>query len=90
MKVVKTQFYQQQLINILRYIAIDQPLNALSFERELQKKLELIKEQPKISRPSHYHPNPNYRDLIHKGYTLIYKIEKQHILLLDIFKWQGK
>lgn len=90
MKIIKNQFYKKQLINILRYIALDQPINALAFERELQKKLELIKNQPKISRPSNYHSNPNYRDLIHKGYTIIYKIEHQHILLLDIFKWQGK
>jgi plasmid stabilization system protein ParE len=90
MKIVTTQFYIDQLKKILRYIALDQPQNALAFERELQKKLEVIKKQPEICRTSHYHENPNYRDLIHKGFTIIYKIESNQILLLDIFKWQAR
>ena len=77
-------------MKILRYIALDQPLNALAFERALQKKISLIKTQPTFCRASHYHENPDYRDLIHDGYTIVYKIEPETILLLDIFKWQGR
>ena len=38
-------------------------------------------------RKSVYFDDENYRDLIHKGYTVVYKIEKERIIILDIFKW---
>lgn len=31
-----------------------------------------------------------YRDMIYQGYTIIYKVEKEKILILEIFKWQNK
>jgi len=31
-----------------------------------------------------------YRDLIYEGYTVIYKVETDKILILDIFKWQNR
>lgn len=90
MRLVKTRSYVQRLQAILRYIALDNPSAALSFERELQARLELIKNQPLMCRPSNYLNDEAYRDLIHQGYTLIYKIEEQAIVLLDIFKWQQR
>lgn len=90
MKVVKTQFYVEQLKSVLRFIALDNPYAALGFEKELTVKLELVKQQPKMCRASNYIDDSDYRDLIHQGYTLIYKIETKHILLLDIFKWQQR
>ena len=38
-------------------------------------------------RKSIYFDDENYRDLIHKGYTVIYKIKEDKIIILDIFKW---
>ena len=92
MRLVKTRPYVQRLQAILRYIALDNPPASLSFERELQAKLELVKTQPLMCRPSNYLNDEAYRDLIHQGYTLIYKIEAQAqaIMVLDIFKWQQR
>lgn len=90
MKLIPTRHYIEHLQTILRYIALDNPPAALSFERELQAKLERIKSQPMMCRSSHYHTHDAYRDLIHQGYTLIYKIDDGAILLLDIFKWQQR
>ncbi|BBP43362.1 type II toxin-antitoxin system RelE/ParE family toxin [Thiosulfativibrio zosterae] len=88
MRMIKTRFYIQQLQMILKYIALDNPYAALGFEKELQAKLNLVLTQPYLCRASRYMDDPSYRDLIHQGYTLIYKIHKDHLLLLDIFKWQ--
>jgi plasmid stabilization system protein ParE len=90
MRLVKTRPYVVRLQGILRYIALDNPPAALSFERELQAKLELVKNQPLMCRPSHYLEHEAYRDLIHHGYTIIYKVEQDALLLLDIFKWQQR
>jgi plasmid stabilization system protein ParE len=90
MRLVKTRPCVVRLQAILRYIAFDNPPAALSFERELQAKLELVKNQPLMCRPSHYLQHETYRDLIHQGYTIIYKVEQDTLLLLDIFKWQQR
>ncbi|WP_178861773.1 type II toxin-antitoxin system RelE/ParE family toxin [Thiomicrorhabdus cannonii] len=90
MKLVKTRFYLQQLQNILRFIALNNPHAALSFDRSLTAKLNLISQQPYLCRASHYMHDESYRDLIHQGYTLIYKIETDRLVLLDIFKWGAR
>ena len=90
MKLIKTSKYQSQLLLTLKYIALDNPLAALSFERELNAKLSLISEQPLMCRPSHYIQQDEYRDLIHQGYTIIYKVEQDALVVLDIFKWQQR
>jgi len=37
-----------------------------------------------------YFEDKKYRDLIFKGYTIIYKVENNEIKILDIFKWQDR
>ena len=37
-----------------------------------------------------YFEDKAYRDMIYQGYTIIYKVEKEKILILEIFKWQNK
>lgn len=88
MKLVRQVGYVRALQNILRYIALDKPLAAVQFERELNARLELLCAQPQMCRISNYMNNPSYRDLIYQGYTVVYKIETDRLVLLDIFKWQ--
>ena len=90
MIIKKSVFYIQQLQNILRYIAEDNPYAALGFEKELNAKLSIIKQYPLMCRPSIYFESEHYRDLIHKGYTIIFKVNSEQIILLDIFKWQKR
>lgn len=54
------------------------------------KKMDLIRDAPFMCRQSHYFQDEAYRDLILKGYTIIYKIENKTIKILDIFKWQDR
>ena len=43
-----------------------------------------------MGRPSIYFEDEKYRDLVFKGYTVIYKVEDNEIKILDIFKWQDR
>ena len=43
-----------------------------------------------MCRQSLYFEDDRYRDLIFKGYTIIYKVEDDTIKVLDIFKWQER
>lgn len=90
MKLIKTSGFRKQLLLTLRYIALDNPHAALSFERELNAKLSLVIDQPLMCRPSRFISQKRYRDLIHQGYTIIYKVEQDEIVLLDIFEWQNR
>ena len=87
MKILKKRKFIKNLSLIFEYIAKDKPLAAKQFKEELYNKIENLKNFPKMYRKSIYFDNENYRDLIFKGYTVIYKIEDDKILILDIFKW---
>jgi len=84
----ETQF-KKSLREISLYIANDKPTASENFKKDLKSKIEEIVENPKMHRASYYFDDENYRDLIFKGYTTIYKIdsEKDMISILDIFKW---
>jgi plasmid stabilization system protein ParE len=79
-----------QLFSILRYIAKDKKSAAIDFESELNHKIKDLLHFPLKYRASFYIEDEAYRDLIYKGYTIIYKVEKEKILMLEIFKWQNK
>jgi len=90
MNIIKDKKYSRHLYNILSYISKDKKSVALNFEKELDKKIENILIFPYKHRKSYYFEDENYRDLIFKGYTIIYKIDGQTIKILDIFKWQNR
>ncbi|WP_456480588.1 type II toxin-antitoxin system RelE/ParE family toxin [Nautilia sp.] len=87
MKIVKKRKFIKSLALIFEYMAKDKPFAAKTFKETLYKKFENLKTFPKMYRKSIYFNDENYRDLIYKGYTVIYKIEKDKIIILDIFKW---
>lgn len=77
-------------MNIILFIASDKPSAAVRFYIKLNEKLETLPDNPKRCRKSIYRKDENYRDLIFDGYTIIYKISKNTITVLDIFKWQKR
>jgi len=88
-QVVHKKEFSNALDNILDYIALDSLNRALAFNRELQKNINTLPDMPYKYRKSHYHNHDDVRDMIFKGYTIPYKVDKQNnvILVLDIFKW---
>lgn len=82
--------YIYGLMNILTYIKNDKPLAAKKFENRLNEQICNLIDFPLKHRKSIYFDDENYRDLIYHGYTIVYKIENEKILILDIFKWQER
>ncbi|MFP4487086.1 MAG: type II toxin-antitoxin system RelE/ParE family toxin, partial [Campylobacterales bacterium] len=76
--------------SIVKTIANDKITVAKNFERKLNKQIENLVHFPYKFRPSHYFEDTAYRDMIFQGYTIIYKVEEEKILILDIFKWQDR
>jgi len=89
-KIIKKRKFLNSLQNIILYIADDKPTAAVNFYLDLNKKIETLTDNPKRCRKSFYYKDENYRDMIFEGYTVVYKISKDEITILDIFKWQKK
>jgi len=90
--IVHKKEFSISLDNILDYIAIDSLNRAIIFNRQLQKSINTLPDMPYKYRKSHYHNHNDVRDMIFKGYSIPYKIDKHNdiILILDIFKWVDK
>ena len=72
--------YQPKFINsfnnIWDYIAQDSKNRANKFKREIKKLIEDIHHMPYKCRKSIYFDDDNIRDLIFKGYTIVYKVDE--------------
>ncbi len=90
MTIIKDKEYLSQLLNILRFIKKDKPSASKKFEKELENKIQNLSDFPYKFRASVYFNDEVYRDLIFRGYTVIYKVETNKILILEIFKWQNR
>ena len=64
----------------------------LKFNIQLSKKISNIPNMPLKFRQSSYYEDEKIRDLVFKGYTIPYlvDIDKNVIIILDIFKWSYK
>ena len=90
MIIIRDSYFSKQLYGILKTIASDKVSAAKLFEKQLNKKIKNLLDFPYQYRASHYFDNKAYRDLIHQGYTIIYKVEEERIVILEIFKWQNR
>ena len=90
MQIVYEESFSKSLLNILAFISKDKKSAAIKFKGILKEKIELLRLSPFMCEKSKYINNDNYRDLIFKGYTTIYKIEENKIKVLEIFKWEDR
>jgi len=90
MRIEKNPSFNDKLLSILKYIAINNPANAKNFKKELDKKITVLVNMPFKCRQSMHHDDINVRDLIFKGYTITYIIDNEIIVIIDIFKWENR
>jgi len=88
MQIHRSDKFEYRLFQILDYIAQDKLNSAIKFNRNLQNQINKLVYFPYKFRKSFYYDNENIRDLIFKGYTIPYLIDKKNnkIVILDIFK----
>ena len=85
MKVIESKEYKNQLRKIAFNIRKDKSSVAIKFAKDLKKQIKNISNMPKKYRQSYYHNDENVRDMIYKGYTIIYKIYDKYIKIVEIF-----
>lgn len=79
----------QDLQEIVRYISLDNPARAESFGRELIGKTRLLATFPELGRvvPEFHHPH--IREIIHKSYRIVYRINPQEHRIEVSRYWHG-
>jgi len=88
MKITRTEEYQSELLEILKYIANDKISASKTFRVELNKQIKNIPTFPYKYKKSIYFNDESIRDMTFKKYTIIYRVKpiKQEIEILRIFK----
>jgi len=87
MQIKLSDEFQISFENIFKYISKDKLLAAKEFKKNLFIKIKELPNFPYKYRKSIYFEDDNIRDMIFKGYTIVYKVDssKKLIVILDIF-----
>ena len=86
MKVIWSRESLKRLLEIENFIAIDNIEKAETFTDFLITKSYLIEENPKIGRMVPEFSDPDLRELILKGYRLVYRIGSNQIEIVTVFE----
>ena len=90
MQVRKSDDFKKKLQFILEYIAKDKIGASLKFRKELNISLKNLGHMPYKFKQSIYFNDKNIRDMIFKGYVVVYKIDiqKDTIIIVGINKYK--
>jgi plasmid stabilization system protein ParE len=89
MKILFKDTFVSRLEKQIDFISIDNPGNARKFKSELLSKIKEIPSNPYRYRKSIYFDDPTIRDLIYKGYTIVFRIS-ENIEIFGFVKFQKK
>lgn len=81
MKLKISKGFSVKLSKQVEFIAQDKPEAAIKFRNDLLNEFEMLQAFPYKHRQSIYAEDPNIRDLIFKGYTIVYRIKPQEDLI---------
>jgi len=87
LKIIESEQFKNELKAIAFYIKRDKLSASLHFVQNLRKCIKEIIDFPYQYRKSKYFKNENIRDMIYRGYTIVYEIDKEQdtLELLSIF-----
>jgi plasmid stabilization system protein ParE len=87
-KIVFKDTFIIRLEKQIEFIATDSPNHARKFKTDLLSKIKEIPTNPYLFRKSIYFNDENIRDLIFKGYTVIFRITQDQIEIFGFVKYQ--
>lgn len=84
--------FREKLGQQVAYIAKDKPEAARKFKNDIIDRIKQLPQNPYSNRKSIYFNRPDIRDLIFKGYTIVYKIdeEKNTIIVFGFTRFEDK
>ncbi len=88
MKIIYKESFINRFENQLDFIAEDKLSAARKFKKELLERIKEIPSNPYSYRKSIYFENVLIRDLIFKGYTIVFRINEDQIEVFGFVKYQ--
>jgi plasmid stabilization system protein ParE len=89
MKIIFKDTFLNRLENQIDYISLDSPKRARKFKNDLLLRIREIPKNPLRYRKSIYFDNEEIRDLIFKGYTIVFRITTDQIEIFGFVKYQN-
>lgn len=89
MKIVFKDTFLNRFENQVDYIAQDSVPRAKRFKNNIMKRVKEIPKNPFQYRKSIYFTSDHIRDLIYKGYTIVFRITKTQIEVFGFVKYQN-
>ena len=91
MKIEITSGFRDKLKRQIQYISNDKPQAARKFNQLVFQEIRKLSNNPKKNRKSIFFDNDNIRDLIVKGYLIIYEIlpDENKIAVMGFYKWEN-
>ena len=86
MKIVYAKQAKEQLQNIKEFISLDSKTVAMRYLFKIKEKIEILSIYPYIGKINATMNVDNIRDFVILGYKVIYKINKDNIIILTIYK----
>ena len=92
MKIEITEHFRNKLKRQIQYISLDKPLAARKLNKSIFAKIKGLVTNPKINRKSIFFDDENIRDLVVKGYLIVYEIlpSENKIIIFGFYKWEEK
>lgn len=87
MKIIYSIQAKKQLYSIKEYVALDSRKNAIEYLSKIKNKIEILSSYPYIGKINSTFNLDYIRDFVVFGYKIIYKINKENILILAIYKY---
>lgn len=89
MKIEISGAFQRKFFNQLDYIAADKPGAARQFRKDVLHEIKKIARQPFAARKSVFFEDDNIRELVFKGYLIIFRlnIKENTILVFGFLKY---
>ncbi len=88
MKIIFKDTFIVRLENQLDFIALNNPANSRKFKNELFSMIKAIPSNPRKHRKSIWYDDEDIRDLIFKGYTIVYRINITTVEIFGFVKYQ--
>jgi len=86
--IISDKFYKK-LNRQVQYIAKDKPDIALSFRRNILLEIKIIPTRIWSYKKSEFFDDVNIREMIYKGYRIVFEITPENILVFGFHKWEN-
>lgn len=82
MKIEIQDSFSEKLLEVLDFISKDKPIAARKFKADILKKIKSLQEFQFQCKKSIYFNENSIRDMVFKGYTVVYRVDSERNMIL--------